>query len=307
MRRMNPNTNVLVLGASGFIGSHLVPHLAGRGMNVFAQCLERDTYVEIPGVQWFVADLRDINAINSFPSECDSVIYLSQSPEFRNFPEGADSVFDINVAAALRAIEYARKAGARRFVFASTGSVYDQNGTPCRESDPLAVTEQRSFYAASKLAAELLLQPYMECMSVIILRLFMPYGQGLNPSMLLPELIRRVRERLPIDLHEQDGMLINPIYIDDLTQSIEKCLTYDKSITLNVAGSEAVSLRELSSHIGDILGIPPVFNIKPVPALVLVGEISLLKRELGFVPKTSIKEGLSLWVGQLAQSDNNKP
>lgn len=304
---MTTSAPIIILGASGFIGSHLVARLAGRGMNVFAQRLERDTYLEIPGVQWFVADLRDVNAINSFPSECDSVIYLAQSPEFRNFPEGADSVFDINVAAALKAIEYARKSGARRFIFASSGSIYDQKRTPSRESDPLAVTEQRSFYAASKLASELLLQPYMKCMSVVILRLFTPYGLGLSPSMLLPELVRRVRENIPIDLHGQDGMLINPIYIDDLTLLIGKCLTYDTSITLNVAGPEAVSLRELSSHIGDILGIPPVFNIKSGPAPVLIGDISLLKRELGFVPQTSIKEGLSLWLGRLTQAENTRP
>lgn len=306
---MSGRTNIktFILGASGFVGSHLIARLAASGFKVITQRMEGESVPETPGVEWIAADLRAVDAIKDFPTDCDSVIYLAQSPEFRNFPEGAESMFDVNVAAAFRAIEYAQKAGARRFIFASSGSVYDQKETPGRESDPLVLTEQRSFYAASKLAAELLLQPYAECMSVMILRLFMPYGQGLNPSMLLPELIRRVRERLPIDLHEQNGMLINPIYIDDLTRLIEKCLTYDKSITLNVAGSEAVSLRELSSHIGDILGIAPVFNIKPGPAPVLIGDISLLKREFGFVPQTSIVEGLSLWLGKLTQADNIRP
>lgn len=290
------NIKTLILGASGFIGSHLVAFLAEGRYQVTAQRMEGDAYKDLPKVKWIVADLRDPEAVKRFPTECDSVIYLAQSPDFRNFPEGAEGVFDVNVAAAFKAIEYARKTGARRFIFASTGSVYDKNGTPCKESDLLKVTANRGFYAGSKLAAELLLQPYSECMSVIILRLFMPYGPGLNPSMLLPELVRRVREKTPVDLHGQDGMLINPIYIDDLTGLIEKCLTYDKSITLNAAGAETVSLRELVSRIGGVLGIQPVYTIKHEPAPVLVGDITLLRNELGFAPRTTIKEGLSLWL-----------
>ena len=294
---MNNKANILVFGASGFVGHHTVARLSNNGWKVFAQCLPDEKPVPYVGVNWFPCDLRQGIQENLLPDDCDSIIYLAQSPEFRTFPEGADCVFAINVAAVMSSIEYARKLGARRFIFASTGSIYDQNRVPCREADLVTTTARRGFYAASKLAAELLLRPYEVCMSVIILRLFTPYGKGLNSSMLLPELVRRVREKKPIDLHGQDGMLMNPIYIDDLSRLMEKCLVYEKSVTLNVAGSEIVSLREVSSYIGEVLGISPIFNINQGPAPVLVGDISLLKQELGFFPKVSMKEGISSWLG----------
>jgi len=293
---MQTAPTVLLLGASGFVGQHTVKSLCSSGWNVYAQHLPNEKIASFLAGHWFPCDLRNISFTDSLPSNCDSVIFLAQSPEFRNFPDGAESIFDINVSAVFKTIEYARKAGARRFIFASTGSIYDDSSVLGREIDPISVTTKRGFYAASKLAAEILLKPYSECMSVIILRLFMPYGPGLNPNMLLPELVRRVREGIPIDLHGQDGMVINPIYIDDLTQLLEKCLSYEKSITLNIAGADVVSLRDIGLLIGDILGIPPKFNNISGAAPVLAGDISLLKQELEFVPKISIKEGLSRWL-----------
>lgn len=293
---MKNKPKALIFGASGFIGRHTVAMLSRNDWDVFAQCLPGEESALPQGVKWFSCDLRKGLCEDLLPPTCDTVIYLAQSPEFRNFPEGAESVFAINVEAVFRSIEYARKTGARRFIYASSGSVYDQNEVPCHESDLLDVTASRGFYAASKLATELLLRPYAGFMSIITLRLFMPYGPGLNPTMLLPEVVRRVRENIPIDLHGQDGMLINPIYIDDLTRTIGYCLNYEKTVTLNVGGAETLSLREISLCIGDVLGIPPLFNIKNEPSPVMVGDISALKREFGFSPKISMKEGISLWL-----------
>lgn len=293
---MKNKQRILIFGASGFIGRHTVALLSKSGCDVYAQCMPGEELAPIPGVIWFSCDLREGLCENFLPPVCDSVIYLAQSPEFRKFPDGAESVFAINVAGVFRSIEYARKVGARRFIFASTGSVYDLNGKPLHEEDLIDVATNKGFYAASKLAAELVIRPYAECMSVIILRLFMPYGTGLNSSMLLSDLVYRIRSQIPIDLHGEEGMRINPIYIDDVTRLVERCIEYDNSITLNVAGAEAASLREVGLIIGNVLGVSPVFNVKQTPAPVMIGDITTMKHNLGFTPKTPMKEGFSLWL-----------
>jgi len=87
----------------------------------------------------------------------------------------------------------------------SSGTVTHKRKEPAREDEPIAINATRSFYAASKLAAEMLLGRYSSLFSVIQLRLFMPYGVGQNDKMLLPLIVSKVCEGNAIDRHEPDG------------------------------------------------------------------------------------------------------
>ena len=201
---------ILILGASGFIGKHAVRKFLASGYNVFAQHLPTENPPNIPEASWFPCDLREQGFTKSFPQEVDTIIYLAQSPDWRSFPDGASDVFQVNVAAAFQTTEYARQAKAGRLIFASTGSIYGQHAAPIHEED-VRTEKVASFYAASKLATELLLNQYHIILPVINLRLFMPYGEGQHEKMLIPNLVNRVKDNIPIDLHGNDGLIINPI------------------------------------------------------------------------------------------------
>ena len=88
------------------------------------------------GVTWLEADLTRPGVQRALPGGAQGVIHLAQSRHDRTFPEGADDVVDVNVAATARLLDYARSAGAGRFVLASTATVYRRSQGPLTEDSP---------------------------------------------------------------------------------------------------------------------------------------------------------------------------
>jgi UDP-glucose 4-epimerase len=288
---------VLVVGGGGFIGGHLIRRLVESGASVSATSRPDAPRPRSPGVVWVDSDLSSPDPTLSWPSRCDSIIYLAQSRHWRRFPEGADDVFKVNVGGVFRAAEYARRVGARRFVFASSGSVYPKSGQPALEGASIQVPGERAFYPAAKLAAELLLGPYESLFAVIILRLFMPYGAGQAPEMLLPQLVGRVRADEPITLDGNDGLLANPVAASDVAATIERCLQLDAGATMNVAGPEVLTLRQIGLAIGEAVGRTPRFEMRPATeAPSVVGDTARLQAALGWAPTTRLADGLRAWL-----------
>jgi nucleoside-diphosphate-sugar epimerase len=179
----------------------------------------------------------------------------------------------------------------------STGTVYAQTREPARESDPIPVGAPRSFYAASKLAAELLLGPYSASFGVVQLRLFMPYGPGQNERMLLPVIAGKVRDGIPIDLHGPNGLTCNPTAIGDVAEAVRRCLSVDGSHILNLAGPDVLTLRQVAEAIGSVIGRRPRFQTNPNDPPVVVGDTTRLKAALGWQPPTRFAEGVHEWLG----------
>src|SRR5262245_33715992 len=190
-----------VIGGAGFGGRHLVRHLAAHGLRVLATCRPGSAPPTGTGVEWVPSDLASAEPARGWPRRYDVVVYLAQSANWRDFPAAADDIFRVNVCALQQTAEHARQAGAKRFVHLSTGTVYSQTREPAREDEPIRPEAPRSFYAATKLAAELLLGPYSASFGVTQLRLFMPYGSGQNEKMLLPTIAAKVRSGTLVDLH----------------------------------------------------------------------------------------------------------
>jgi len=289
---------ILVIGATGFIGSHTIRRFISKGYIVYATHLPDESFVNIPGVRWIACDITKPDFIYVLPERCDSIVYLAQSQHWRRFPDEVRDVFQVNVDAPLRMAEYALQIGSQRLIYSSTGSIYSQTQQPAHENEPLYLDTKRNFYVASKLAAESILRPYAEIFNVIVLRLFFPYGAGQHTEMLIPQLIRRVRERRSIELHGTDGMLINPIFIADVTEVLERCLSLNTTVTLNVAGPEVLTLREIGIHIGRELGMETCFIMQPdLSPPIIVGDTQELRSRLGWEPKTNFEQGLQLWAG----------
>src|SRR6478672_701431 len=106
---------VFVIGGAGFMGRHVVRHLAAHGLRVIATHRPGRAPAAEPGTEWLPVDLATTDSAN-WPTRYDAVIYLAQSARWREFPAGADDVFRVNVAAVHRAAEHARVVGAKRFI-----------------------------------------------------------------------------------------------------------------------------------------------------------------------------------------------
>lgn len=283
---------ILVTGATGFLGSRLVAHLA-RAHEVWALA-RRDPPREVPGVHWLRQDLAEDVWGVALPAQIDAVVHLAQSPNFRNFPESAREVFAVAAGAAMRLLDWSVRAGAKHFILASTGGLYGSSDTPLRETDPLPETRHHlGFYFAAKRASELVATQYAGEVNSVILRCFFVYGSGQAPQMLMPRLVANIRNRQPVYLQGEEGIRINPIHVDDAVRAIERCLDLGESRLFNIAGPQMASLRDIALAIGRRVGREPVFTVDTtVRPNHLVADIRRMISALG-APKIGIEAGIA--------------
>jgi UDP-glucose 4-epimerase len=275
----------LVTGASGFLGAAVLRRLREHGDVV---ALRRpDTQVEaVDGVQWVTQDLA-APLSTSLPRQIDAVLHLAQSRRYRDFPAGAVDVFEVNASATARLLDYCRSAGGDTFVYASSGAVYGGGREPIREEQAPAPT---SFYGASKRAGELAVEAYRGELRAHALRFFFIYGPGQRQKF-IPGLVERVRSDEAVVLAGEDGIRVNPVYIDDAADAVVAMLDRPTGITVNVAGPEVASIRQIARHIGRLLDLTPRFAAGP-PQADLIADLQRQAVEVG-APRTTLEDGLA--------------
>jgi nucleoside-diphosphate-sugar epimerase len=284
---------LLITGATGFVGSRLVDHLADR--HEVCAMARRPPPPELASrATWIEQDLRAFDD-TVLPDRMDGIVHLAQSPLYREFPEGAPDVFAVNVGSTFSVLEYARRASARSVVLASTGGVYSYRRHAIRELDD--EPRPTTFYFRSKRAAEILAEAYAELFSVVVFRFFFVYGAG-QQRMLIPTLIDKVVSGEEIVVEGDPGLTINPIHVDDAVRVFEPALELGRSTTLNVAGGERITITDLVRLIGEIAGRPAVVAHGPAqPEGDLVADIGRLREMLGMTPAISLRDGLRSAIG----------
>lgn len=286
---------LLVTGASGFIGCHLVRRLAERHTVFVAVRPEGPSTVpstgDVTAIPW---NLREPAPRQALPDRMDGIVHLAQSRRHREFPETALDMLNVNVTAAVHLADYARRAGARHFCLVSSGSVYEPYDGDLTEGSALHPT---SFNGASKRAAELLTGVYRSLMPVFIPRLFFPYGPGQTDRM-IANLIDQVRDGLPVTIDAQgEGPWISPVYVDDVVDILVSGIEERWDGIVNVAGPEAINLHGLGTLIGRILGRTPQFQRADRTPLTIVPDLTKLKALYPLDRLTGIETGLRRTIG----------
>jgi nucleoside-diphosphate-sugar epimerase len=247
---------VLVTGASGFIGRHLIDELLPTnevvGVTYEAKQLREDKRLE--WVRWDVGHPAPTAAL---PKRLDAVVHLAQTRNYRGFPERALEITQINLGGLINALDSARSAGARLFVLASSGGVYAPGPGVRTESDSPG---PQSFYQATKLAGEVLASRYGAFFSVICLRIFFAYGLGQARDRFIPDLVSRVVNGKAVQLHGPDGFKANPIHVEDVASAFHRALTLEGTHVINVAGPDVISLRRIVELIAARVGREPVIE-----------------------------------------------
>jgi UDP-glucose 4-epimerase len=250
---------VAIVGAGGFIGQHLSAAMAKREIEVVA--------ISSKGSEAFDQQTGILFDRLSAGRPIDAMIYLSQSPHYRHVPQQAPHLWGVNVVSAVKAAEWARRAGARCIVHASTGNVYLPSFTAHAESDPI---RRNDWYALSKVHAEEALR-LLPDVSVTSVRLFGVYGPP-QRSKLIPNLADAIRsgERIRLHPHPSDrddagGLRLSLTHVDDVVRVVLHVITAGGPPVLNVAGPEVLSVRDIASAIGRRLGVEPAFEVDPAP------------------------------------------
>lgn len=280
---------LLISGGNGYLAERVIAN-QGQDHQIFATYRSQKSAKQ--NVEW----VHESECPAMLPESIDAVIHLAQSGNYRDFPNSSKDMFAVNVALSHSLLEYARTAGAQCFVYASTGGVYSPSQDPLEEDG--SVVSPGDFYAATKLASEILVKPYEQFFNVSILRLFFLYGENQH-SRLIPNLIQRVKNEEPVELNHGDGGLkITPTHVDDVAKVIRTAVEKNWSGTYNVASPEVLSIKDIALEIGEVLGKDVRFTVNSgTSAAALVPDLQRLSQQMDMGRFTSFSEGIRSVIG----------
>lgn len=304
---------ILITGGAGFIGSHAAAHFLREGWRVgvlddfndfYDPEIKRRNLAALPGkIELFEGDIRDAAAVRRvFDPGWDVVLHLAARAGVRPSIKEPELYVQTNVAGTLHVLDAAVAAGAKKFLFASSSSVYGaSNDVPFREDAPLRRT--LSPYAATKAAGEQLCSTYshLHGLPVVSLRFFTVYGPGQRPDLAIHKFTRAIWEGRPIEQFGDGSSRRDYTYVDDIVQGIVAAAAYEgeKYDVFNLGESETTPLSELIESIETALGKKAVIERKPeqpgdMPAT--WADISKARRLLGYAPATKISAGIPRFV-----------
>lgn len=251
---------VLVIGSGGYMARHLMAGLVSRGIEALGVSSGDGS-----GIDPESGLLPNDFVVSSGTA---AVVYMAQSPQYRQVPEQASHVLAVNTLSAVRAATAARAAGVARFIYVSTGTVYAPAFSPMAEDAPV---RRNNWYGLSKLHGEEALALFRPDLDVIVVRPFGVYGPE-QRSRLVPNLSDSILAGRPVILQprhdapdDRDGLRISLCYIDDATEILLRLVRDGGPTCLNLAGPETLSIRSMAEAIGALLGRPPVFEIASSP------------------------------------------
>lgn len=276
----------LVTGAAGFIGRHVVRRLTAEGHDVVAVD-RRPGFVQGDLLTMDLAPLLD---------GTEYIIHLAGQPGVRESWSQFADYSRGNIEVTQRLLEALRgHKEVRKFVLASTSSVYGAAPMPAREDGPALPV---SPYGATKLAAEQLCDLYGRTTGLpwLALRYFTVYGPGQRPDMAFTRWLTAARDGTPIQIYGAGDQVRDFTYVDDIVAAtVKAALVPARSLAINVGGGSAVPIKAAIRTIESIAGKSLQVNqLPPAPGDMPLTRASTfrLQREIGLLPATPLAEGL---------------
>lgn len=302
---------VLVTGACGFIGSHVVEELVSAGHDVVGIDNMSTPEPVIPKCSLEVVDITDRDALAAaFPQSVDCVIHLAARPGVGWSVDNPDECRRINVGGTENVLSVASERGAGRIVFASSSTVYGfgQKSRASRESDRLAPV---SPYGDSKAEGE---RACRGCgISCAILRLFSVFGPGMRRDLAMRRIADSLNPECPVFRVRGDGTSERDYtYVEDVARAMRIAAESKSSGAFNICAGNPRALRDVISEMERFLGEPPnigwggdaVATWEPHRTW---GDNSKAGRILGWYPREDFHEGLrkfiDWWKGKTSRKD----
>jgi nucleoside-diphosphate-sugar epimerase len=300
----------LVTGCAGFIGSHLVESLLADGYEVVGVDCFNDNYARAdklanlagarrnPRFRLITADLVSAN-VRALLDGCDVVFHLAAEPGVRSSWGGRfDRFLHNNVIATQRLLEAATNVPARRFVYASSSSVYGESQRLPTPED--ATPQPLSPYGVTKLAAEQLCRLYHaeHGVDAVALRYFSVYGPRQRPDMAFRRFCQAAVAGAPITLYGGGDQTRDFTFVADVVAATRAAGAAEGlgGRVYNVGGGSRVSLSRALELLAGIAGRPLDIrrqgresgDVQDTGA-----DISRAAEDLGFAPATDLRAGLA--------------
>lgn len=284
---------ILITGASGFIGSNLVDVLS-RQSNVEVYAIVRKIqYWNFKNVTQIISNLNEQNFTNAFPNQIDVVLHLAQSENYRDFPEKAESIFNVNVQSTLKILNWSLKSKVKNFLFFSSGNVYKPINSLIAESDRL---EAFSFYGSTKIMGEELCKSYANYFQINIIRPFGIYGPN-QKNMFMQTIFSRLTSNSIITLAKGIGLKITPLFISDCIDFLLPIIfsvTNSGLAVYNLCGNQIVSVKDVALNLAEQHNLKPNFVIEEKEPMYLMGNNNKICSQFNVKQTVFLQEGLQL-------------
>ncbi len=310
-------SRLVVTGAAGFIGSHVVEALARAGHEVvgvdnfdpfYPRGVKERNLADAAAVapfEFVEGDVTDPMALAPLLDAGTIVVHLAARAGVRPSIADPAAYSRANVTATAAVAEAMRGAGARRLVFGSSSSVYgDDTPAPFREDAPCIAPV--SPYAATKRAAELLLVALapLASLSVASLRFFTVYGPRQRPDLAIHSFTRAMAEERTITLFGDGTQSRDYTWVDDIVAGVLGAVAWTADAPagvthFNLGGNRAVPLRVVVDEIAAAMGVRPKLAWAPMqPGDVQHTSADLTRSGavLGYAPCTPFPDGIRRFV-----------
>lgn len=263
---------ILVTGGAGFIGSHLVEALLGKGYKVrVLDNLSTGKVGNLPvgnaNLNLVVGDVADSVVVEQAMRDCTAVVHLAAVASVQASVDDPVGTHQSNFVGTLNVCEHMAKAGIKRVVFASSAAIYGNNGegTAIDEDTPKSPLTP---YASDKLSSEYYLDFYRRehGLEPVILRFFNIFGPRQDPSSPYSGVISIFTERAmagkPVAIFGDGEQTRDFVYVQDLVSILVQAVEADEVSpgAVNVGLSRATSLNDLISELGNVTGTPLTVN-----------------------------------------------
>ena len=291
---------VLVTGAAGFIGSHVVDRLLARGIKVRIYDLCQPYVRE--GIEYFHASLLDTEKLRMAMKGMDYVFHLGAVADVKDVFQEPVYSENINTRGTINVLEAARRNKIKRVIYGSTVWVYSDTTSDTGvvdEETPLVAPSH--LYTATKLAGEYYCKSYQKLygLDYTILRYGVPYGPRSRDGAVVPIFVGKALRGEPLTIAGDGKQYRRFVYVEDLAEGNVLALkNIAKNKIYNLEGQEKTSIRQIAESTKEILGDVQIEYIEGRKGDFAGVEISRQKAkdELGWEPTTPFQDGLKKYI-----------
>ncbi len=291
---------VLVTGGGGFIGSHVVDRLIGRGITPRIFDLSASPYHSPLEVETFTGSITDAANLDLAMRDCDAVIHLAAVADVGHVLADPVLAEEVNTRGTLNVLEAACRAKVGRVVYGSTTWVYSD--CPEQEVDEeTPIPAPRHLYTATKLAGETYCAGYAELYDLesTVLRFGIPYGPRARAAGVVAKFTDLAFEGKPLTIAGDGSTTRSFIYVEDLADGIVAALAPEAAgRTYNLSGDEVVTILEIAERVQENTDNCEIVHTPPRPGDFPGKTISNQRAlaELGWKAETNFKEGVRKYV-----------
>jgi UDP-glucuronate 4-epimerase len=299
----------LVTGAAGFIGSRTSEMLVQDGHSVVGIDNLNDAYdvrmkehrlaalQRLPGFDFRRLDISTASELDRLASErFEAVIHLAARAGVRASVENPELFYQTNLLGTLHLLELCRKTGIKKFVLASTSSIYGAN-PPYPTPETASSSEPLQPYAASKKAAEVLAHSYhyLHELDVTVLRYFTVYGPAGRPDLAMFRFCQWITEGRPVRVNGDGEQSRGFTFLDDIGRGTILALQPVGFQIINLGGHEVITINGLIKMLEEMIGKEAKVQFGPLNMADMLAnwaDVTKAGKVLGWSPQVSLRSGV---------------